>query len=209
MKGHSMKTTSIQVSLRLARTLALLCAPLAAGCFQPIDEGSTKGTIDQTNQAAIPPPEGPVTTTFQPEEPAGSLTNGETAAAGSGCGVTNEQAMDVLNTGCGGCHTGDVPQSGIMGFDILNVASMKTGMAIGQIFTGKDLRYLIPGDPAKSLIYYRTAIDHSMPKAANGIEVRPPTPSDASLLYTWIKTCIGADPMPGKGADPAAATSAQ
>jgi hypothetical protein len=46
----------------------------------------------------------------------------------------------------------------------------------------------------------------SMPKPAldpSGIMARKPTLSDLSLLNGWIKFCIGVDPMPGVGANPA------
>lgn len=203
MKGNGPKMISRRNNM-WGRTLWLLplCAPLAAGCFQPVDEGATKGTIEQINTP--PPPTDPVTTTSVPDEPAGTLVDGTEVKEGSGCGVTDDQAMDILNTSCAGCHTGAQPISGVPQLDIMDLAGTKLGLAVGQGFGGKNIRYLIPGEPDKSLIYFRM-VQGSMPKPANdssGIHVRIPTPSDFSLLNAWIKMCIGKDPMPGVGTDP-------
>jgi len=187
--------------------LAALCAPMAlAACFQEIDSSATQGTRTPPPVVELPPGcvEGdPCATTFTQEHPIGTLINGETATEDSACAVTIKQAMDVIETSCVGCHAGATPQ--VEGFDITDLMGTKTSFAHGQTFAGKKLRYLIPGDPDKSLIYYRIE-KGSMPKAAqdpSGIQVRQPTLSDISLLNGWIKFCIGVDPMPGEGADPA------
>ena len=203
MKGNGPKMTSHRNNMwGRSRWLLLLCAPLASACFQPVDESATNGTIAAGN--APPAPTDPVTTTSVPDEPAGTLVDGTEVKEGSGCGVTDDQAMDILNTSCAGCHTGSQPISGIPELDIMDLSGTKTGLAVGQGFAGKNIRYLIPGDPEKSLIYFRM-VQGSMPKPAsdiNAIQVRIPTPSDFSLLNAWIKLCIGRDPMPGVGTDP-------
>jgi len=191
-------------SSRKCAWLAILFAPMAlAACFQEVDTGAAL-----TPPAPPPTPEGcvpdePCITTFIAERPIGTLVNGETDTEGDACAVTNRQAMDVITTSCAGCHTGENPL--VDGFDLFDLQGTKKGMAHGQSFAGKQLRYLIPGDPNKSLIYYRIE-QGSMPMAAqdpSGIAVRRPTISDISLLNGWIKFCVGIDPMPGVGADPA------
>jgi hypothetical protein len=189
--------------------LAMLCAPMAlAACFQQIDTGATQGTLNPPVPPPPPPncvPDEPCTTTFTPDNPIGTLVNGKTDTEGDACAVTIKQAMDVITTSCAGCHAGDSPLSQVDNFDIMDLQGAKTGLAHGQSFEGKELRYLIPGDPDKSLIYYRIE-KGSMPLSAQdprGIAVRKPTLSDVSLLNGWIKFCIGVDPMPGVGADPA------
>jgi len=203
MKSYSSKSL---------RWLAMLCAPVAlAACFQQVDTGATQGTLNPPKGPELPPecaahPDDPCTTTFANEHPIGTLINGETDTQDNACAVTHDQAMDVITTSCAQCHTGGSPLSGVADFDIMDLQATKEGIAHGnQTFMGKDLRYLIPGDPDKSLIYYRIE-KGSMPKAMldpRGIAVRQPTLSDVSLLNGWIKFCIGVDPMPGVGADPA------
>jgi hypothetical protein len=207
MKGHSMKTNSKRDwMLSCTRSLVLLCAPLAAAaCFQPVDESATSGTIEQINKPEVP--DFPVTTTFTPDIPAGTLSDGTTTPTdqgASGCSVTNAQAMDVLTSSCAGCHTPDSDLSGVTGFDILDWTATKTTLASGQSYVGKTIRYLKPGAPEKSLIYVRIA-NHTMPKppgSAADVQVRFPTASDVSLLNGWIKFCVGNDPMPEIGSAP-------
>ena len=60
--------------------------------------------------------------------------------------------------------------------------------------------YVLPGDPERSLIYYRIVVVQDMPPPSTIDSPIPhPSVSDFSVLYEWIKSCVPNLPSPDAG----------
>lgn len=173
--------------------LLLLSFPLASACFQQIDTGAARATLNP------PPPLDPEhpSTVIETPDPLVTVIDGTTTETGDGCEGTTLQAMDILDHSCGFCHA--APAS-MASFDfVLNVKKMmnqpvKTATFIDPL-TNKPWLYIVPGEPERSLIWVRMA-SGEMPqrpadvRAQQNLQYRIPTVSDFSLLHTWIKDCL-------------------
>jgi hypothetical protein len=120
---------------------------------------------------------------------------GRDAATGGGqgadpvdpCAQTTQQATAILSKHCALCHQGAPNVAGQPLNFILDFARLETD-APSANYAGKA--YLVPGDPAASLIYYRSVVVRDMP-LRDGLE--PPnwlSTSEGSLLQYWITSCL-------------------
>lgn len=123
------------------------------------------------------------------------------------CAPVRQEAMSILQMSCSVCHSGAQPISGITGFDILNVDRLVRTSAVGPYYAQQCWRYLVPGDPERSLIDVRIE-NGTMPyPMVGGIltgQYSVPTPNQRSVLRNWITNCLGPDPSAAEDASPIA-----
>ena len=177
----------------------LLSVSLAAGCLQKVDEGLAVGARE------IDPPacggaQGfacmfPVNTTdpgvgLKADE-GGEVT--QNAASGDGCAKVDLDATDILQRKCAGCHDGPGTAMNSPLTFIMDPDQLMTRPPSMQ-FTGE--RYVLPGNPARSLIYQRAVINKDMPYSSSTlVPANLLTVSESSVLYQWIASCVGVAPM--------------
>jgi hypothetical protein len=149
-------------------------------CLQMLDEGAAKGDPNAGKTPALDTP--PI------ELPNGGSTQ-------NACDRTTAQARDILGRYCGPCHGGATPDAhrGCPPFDFV-LDFQRLTMTRSE--TAKDPRdpsqgmvFVIPGDPEYSRVYQRVADDEMPPKSVD--PKSRPNFSDISVLYTWIKNCVG------------------
>ena len=121
----------------------------------------------------------------------------ETMPAASPCAKTAADAHAILKANCGICHDIGAASSGVPRFDFVmddEQLKVKTWERMGQAAE----RFLIPGDPNKSVIYERAAISRNMPPV-QGDPQQPYYPrvtySEASVLREWILNCFEGGPV--------------
>jgi hypothetical protein len=176
--------------------ITALSLPLSTSCFQPVDSASTKRNESWNG----------VLTDHVVEGDRDVFTDiEETMTVPTGCDKTKLDAQMILQANCAGCHAAGAASRGVPPFDfvmdvdkLINTRWMREGQP-------EDTwpRFLIPGDAENSLIFIRAGRKRDMPP----IQMDPGQPffdrvsyRDASVLYDWIQTCLGADPLGGAGA---------
>jgi hypothetical protein len=172
--------------------LLLLLAPLAAACFQEIDNGATRDALNQTPPVEVG--DGAPTTHIETPDPSAITFDGSVVTASVGCEATTAQATDILTNSCAFCHTA----SNIGNFStILDVNAMINAPVATPSYidptTNKAYSYVVPGQPDRSFIYVRMARG-DMPQAITDprtAQYRIPTISDKSVIHEWIQNCIG------------------
>jgi hypothetical protein len=114
------------------------------------------------------------------------------------CAPVRSQALSILQGSFAACHTGSDPLSGVHGFDILDVDRLMRTTAMSPYFAAQGWRYIVPGDPDRSLIDVRIE-DGTMPKQVLDdpamLQFTVPTSSQRSVLRDWITSCLGPDPL--------------
>jgi phosphatidylethanolamine-binding protein (PEBP) family uncharacterized protein len=170
---------------RLLATTLLTCAPLASGCFlQPLDPEATRG-------GAVAGGELTTATKTPPIEFAGGV-------APDSCTVTTTQATAVLEKYCAKCHSGrdEASRRGQPPFDfLLNIDRLKAqGSSVADLRDpSRMMKFVAPGDPDNSRIYFRVSRGEMPPKDPPGSSPNlRPTVSDISILREWIGSCMGA-----------------
>jgi hypothetical protein len=121
-----------------------------------------------------------------------AITVCRSTPTGSACSSTCAQAQAILDSRCTPCHEGEsaagAPLKSILDLDALE------GPASQVVFPG--WRYVVPGDPERSLIYHRAVIIRDMPRLCpecNNPEVRLLSTSEGSVLQQWISQCLASD----------------
>src|SRR5262245_23119019 len=92
----------------------LLCAPLAAGCFQEIDSGASRVT-----EETPPPDPNAEPTTVLETPPIGLDIDDEEVTTRDPCEKTAQDAHQILDAYCGGCHDQGEASSGVPRFDFV------------------------------------------------------------------------------------------
>jgi hypothetical protein len=160
---------------------SLVLAFLTAGCFQELDSGAASGGGEDAVDAA------PALETPEIELPDGTTTT-------DACAAVTVSATDILTTNCAKCHGGGAAKQG--GFDfVLDVNSLKTArsaMLPDPLDAPLGWRFLRPGDPWNSRMWRRIWELQMPPADIVGLPPNPDRPSfsDASLIYTWIQSCV-------------------
>jgi len=175
--------------------LALLLGMFTmAGCWQELDQHASDG-IQNVN---VDPAGGigakfPVETKT-PEIGQTALDNGDNAStAATGFDKDAFDGQKMLSAMCDGCH-----QAGALGNLVgIDTAQMSLiGREASSAFPG--WKYLVAGDPSKSLIYHRVAVVQDMPPPSSDVQNQLPHPtiSDMSVLQQWIM-CMANPPSGG------------
>jgi hypothetical protein len=118
--------------------------------------------------------------------------------AGPSCAQTCMDAQTIMQNLCDGCH-----QTGSIGglADPADYHSLSNVQASSK-FPGQV--YVLPGDPDRSLIYKRIAVDRDMPPPSTiDSQIPQPSISDVSVLREWIQSCIPNVPRADAGPAPA------
>jgi hypothetical protein len=172
-------------------TMKMYRAPLAlllgtfmtVGCWQELDQNASSG-ITQVN---VDPAGGigakfPVETAT-PDIGKTALDNGDPdKIATSGCDKDAFDGQQMLSTFCDGCHMGGAIGN-LKGIDTAQASLI--GVEASSMYPG--WKYLVAGDPNKSLIYHRIAVTQDMPPPSTVDSPIPhPTISDMSVLQQWI-----------------------
>lgn len=178
----------------------LLGMSLAPACLQQVDDG-----LATSSREVDPPPCGPgqpyacmfPVNTRTPAidlkaNAAGDVT--DSADAGDGCAKINLDATNVLQRKCAGCHEGAGTAINSPLTFILEPERLISTPSSMQ-FNGRP--YVVPGNPAGSLIYQRAVISKDMPYSPSTL-VLPNflTVSESSLLYQWIASCVAPKSTP-------------
>jgi hypothetical protein len=187
-------------------TMTMYRAPLAlllgtfmtVGCWQQLDQNASSG-ITQVN---VDPAGGigakfPVETTT-PEIGKTALDNGDPdQVATSGCDKDAFDAQNMLSTFCDGCHmSGSI--GNLKGIDTAQASLI--GVEASSMYPG--WKYLIAGDPNKSLIYHRVAVTQDMPPPSTADSpILHPSISDMSVLQQWIMCMANTSSGGNKSAD--------
>jgi hypothetical protein len=176
--------------------LVLTLLGSATGC-QPLDENAALGGPSADE------PDG----TGAGLESSDGTDIDDAEEVGDGCAAVRQQARNILDRTCGGCHGGGNPgaRQGQPPFDtILDTDSLITKVSV----TAKDpdtlqpSRFLVPGDPDHSRIYLRPLNREMPPPDVIGLPPMPrPSVSDLSVLRHWIKSCVPSTDMQGADAD--------
>ncbi len=176
--------------------LVLLLGTFAMyGCWQKLDENAA---IDTTS-INVDPKGGigakfPVNTDT-PEIGENPADNGDpTSTTTDPCKKTADDGQAILSNYCDGCH-----QAGAIG----NLVGIDTAAASlidkGASSAYPGWKYLVAGDPDKSLIFHRVAVVQDMPPPSTvDAPIMHPTISDMSVLQQWIM-CMGAAPAADAG----------
>jgi hypothetical protein len=174
--------------------LALLLGTFTVfGCWQKIDENASSGiTPVTTDQGGGIGAKFPIDTTT-PEIGQTALDNGDNAStAATGCDKDAFDGQTMLKTMCDGCHMGGAIGN-LVGIDTAQASLI--GKEASSAYPG--WKYLVAGDPAKSLIYHRVAVVQDMPPPSTGDSQLPhPSISDMSVLQQWIM-CMANAPAGG------------
>jgi hypothetical protein len=162
-----------------------LCAPLVSGCGL----GVLSKAPDPDAASNTPPVK---------------LTDCDPANLPAGCAQTCLDAQTIMQNFCNVCH-----ETGAIGnmknpLDYHSLSNVKASSKYpGQV-------YVLPGDPDRSLLYQRTAVQQDMPPPSTiDSPIPEPNISDFSVLREWILNCIpnvpgfdaGPPPSPDAGAD--------
>jgi hypothetical protein len=139
-----------------------------AGCYQLLDPDAASGSLHGKGGGGL---QDPSAGGAPAEIPAGPVDP---------CEVTTNQAREILQMNCSGCHQAPAHQGN---FDFcLELDTLTTAVAS----TGK--RFLVPGEPEASRLYQR-AMAGEMPPVGRSPR---PTTSDLSVLHEWITSCLDA-----------------
>ncbi|HEY3595019.1 MAG TPA: hypothetical protein VGL13_14140 [Polyangiaceae bacterium] len=173
--------------------------------------GGGNGGTSPTPDSGGDPPDPPKTPTTAIGTPAIEFVTpqGEATTTTSPCEATTAHAMTILTVNCGVCHAGrnGGERQGQPPFDyVLNVeklvaarsASVPDPLAppanrIPGMPGFQGMRFLIPGDPDNSRLYFRIFHKEMPPPpivgAADPVTSRP-TVSDFSVIRHWIDECV-------------------
>jgi hypothetical protein len=179
--------------------LSLGLCTIACG-LQPLDRTAA------TPVAGLDPNATPTTAILAGAPAIGLSLENENTTTGDPCAKTTQDKTEILTVYCARCHSGPAEQA--QGLPPWNFV-LDDGRLVSEQFTREQQapqRYVIPGDPEKSILYVRAAILGDMPPQPTDLGTpRNPTPSlsDFSVLHDWIEHCLpGSKP---RGAQPAAA----
>ncbi|HXI57371.1 MAG TPA: hypothetical protein VNO55_14995 [Polyangia bacterium] len=172
--------------------VACLAAAVAAGCYQPVDDGAIKGGVASPPQGSHGSGGHSVALETPPIEidEQGSTTS-------DACAPTRAQSADILSTYCAHCHGGGDAgaHQGQPPFDfVLDTPRLKTAVSatVKDPVTMQPVRFFLPGAPLRSRLYVRVASGEMPPPDIVGLPSHPrPTISDLSILYEWIEHCAG------------------
>lgn len=192
-------------------TMTMYRAPLAlllgtfmtVGCWQQLDQNASSG-VTQVN---VDPAGGigakfPVETTT-PAIGETALDNGDpNTTAQTACDKDAFDGQTLLKTMCDGCHMGGAIGN-LVGIDTAEASLI--GKEASSVYAG--WKYLVAGDPEKSLIYHRVAVVQDMPPPSTGDNMIPrPSVSDMSVLQQWImcmaNSSSGVNKSPADGGTP-------
>jgi hypothetical protein len=137
-----------------------------------------------------------------------SLVEADGSTATDPCVQTEMDSVIIRQRSCAPCHTATGGNSAVCACTlnfILDDSQLTTKSS--PDFTNADgipAQYVVPGDPADSLIYERAASGQMPPPATQLSQIGLaqdaaaalvyPTASDLSVLYGWIQNCVqGAD----------------
>jgi hypothetical protein len=183
------------------KTMTMYRAPLAlllgtfmtVGCWQQLDQNASSG-ITQVNVD----PAGGIGAKFpvETETPAigeTALDNGDPdTTAKSGCDKDAFDGQKMLSEMCDGCHMGGAIGN-LKGIDTAQASLI--GVEASSMYPG--WKYLVAGDPNKSLIYHRIAVTQDMPPPSTvDSPIKHPSISDMSVLQQWIM-CMANAPSGG------------
>jgi len=178
--------------------LALLLGTfMTVGCWQQLDQNASSG-VTQVNvdTAGGIGAKFPVKTTT-PEIGETALDNGDpNTTAATGCDKDQYDTQQILSKDCDGCH--QVGANGnLQGIDDIMTLINK---AASNKFMGQ--KFIVPGDPANSLIFKRvTSFEMPPPSSDVGSQMQYPTISDMSVLQQWIMCLANTTPATNQSAD--------
>jgi hypothetical protein len=207
--------------------------PRGTGGSGPSSQGGSAGAmpdaghVEEDAETPEPPPK-PLTTSLATPEIEFVTPEGDPATTVVPCEATIAQATTILTQNCAPCHggrnvgerQGQPPFDYVLDFDKLLAAvssSVPDPLAppanrIPGTPNFQGMRFLIPGDPDHSRLYFRM-VHKEMPPLP--IENMPdtvksrPTVSDFSVMRQWMLDCIEAppdeEPDGGAGRDDAGA----
>jgi hypothetical protein len=174
--------------------LALLLGTFTVfGCWQQLDEHASDGV----QNVVVNPNDGigakfPINTTTPEIGETATETGDNASVATTGCDKDAFDGQEMLKTMCDGCHMGGA-LGNLKGIDTAQASLI--GVEASSNFPG--WKFLVAGDPAKSLIYHRVAVVQDMPPPSTADSPLPhPTVSDMSVLQQWIM-CMANAPAGG------------
>jgi hypothetical protein len=176
--------------------LATVAVTGLTGCLQKLDSEASSGITN-----AVEPDAGlatgVVTNVTTPDIGQTADPSGEAKdIAATACDKVKSDALNIRTNICSGCHYagGSNPLRDITDDSALINVAASAGAAK---FPGE--KYVVPGSPDTSLLYYRVAIKQDMPPPSDpGSPLPRPTISDMSDLRAWI-LCLGTPPAGGTG----------
>jgi len=194
--------------------------PQGGGGTSGVGSGGTTPSPDAGTGAGgeAPPPEEEVTLIGTPEIEY-VTPDGGAATTTDPCEATTAHATTILLRSCTPCHGGGPGRmQGVPPFDYVLDLERLMGARSTAIpdptappenqdprlpgFLG--MRFLIPGDPVNSRIYFRMSRGEMPPLPADGLpDVRfRPTISDFSVIREWIASCLEEPEVQGDAGDP-------
>jgi len=160
----------------------LVCLPLAAGCFQPLDTAAASKDPPPIEQ---PPPDSWPTTHFVSGPLPFTYFNlaGEPTNSDDPCDATRTQAATILLKYCAQCHGGRSKdeRQGVPPFDFLLDGAKLTSTY--TLNTMPPLLFVAPGDPEHSRLYLRAWRNEMPPPDLPMLKYQRPTVSDISVLH--------------------------
>jgi hypothetical protein len=188
---------SPSIASRLSPVWLSLWASSALGCFYATldhDELESKAAGASSQTAALEPDAGSGRTVALDTPPI-ELIEGDTTR--DSCVATTEQARDILESTCAGCHAPPAAMGGFRSILDFPVLVTLTSSTLRDPLTGDPVRLVIPGDPDGSRLYRRAAGGEMPPTRDASLPPLPrPTISDLSVLRQWIDACLPEVPAP-------------
>jgi hypothetical protein len=180
--------------------LILLVGSCVAACnnLQPLDRNAA------TAEPVADPNATPTTAILASDRPIGLNVDDDTATTPDPCVKTTQDKTEILTAYCARCHSGPAAQA--QGLPPWNFV-LDDDRLIHEQFTREQQppqRYIVPGDPSRSVLYMRVAVIGDMPPQPTdlGTPRNPaPTLSDFSVLRDWIEHCLPGSLPRGVSAD--------
>jgi hypothetical protein len=184
----TMTTTKVGRQCQLAVTAMLAVGLPAAGCGRGLFGISSAENRDASAAEVDPNPVPAGASVCFPDHPAA-------------CDQTCRDATRILWKNCAHCHGDPATAVGLPPWSfVTDPQQLTTQSWLRQ--AQPAIRFVLPGDPAKSAIYLRAVIRKDMPP----IQRDPSSPfyprvsdSDGQVLHDWIARCMGADPVDAGG----------
>lgn len=107
----------------------------------------------------------------------------------------------ILVNHCAACHAIGGASQGATPFSFVLDAQEMVNTLWHRL--GGDARFIVPGNPDESQVYYRAVTKQDMPPIYDAATGAKPLDrmsySEASVLREWIVNCLGSDPLSGAG----------
>jgi hypothetical protein len=202
--------------IRQALVLFLSVVPFAACFDESVDPGAADGLLGRllSSNSTAPPPSGQCATgsaecfalcgspscadldgLLPPNLGTPVIYQADGSTTTNPCAQIEQESMTIRERSCAPCHTSSV--SGTALTFILTDSKLVTSPGPLLNDSGKPEPFVVPGDPADSIIY-KFVVTGQMPPAnpsdiigqTAAATLVTPSQADISVLYSWILNCV-------------------